>query len=170
MLMQSGNFGYHCDPHGGAKARRDVHSQLLTRELGLQSPKLQRTKLHTVAQTMTPSSSPDVVINFDKRGYSGQFSDDGNFFFTCNQDSKIRMYDTSNPYQWKYYKAMSQPTVAWTITDASLSPDNRWLASCSLEPVVYLHSTEKSGARHARRLDLWRSASDRYRDFGVSLH
>jgi WD40 repeat protein len=46
---------------------------------------------------MIPSSKPDTIIHYDSPVYSGQFSDDGNFFFACVKDFKVRMYDTSNP-------------------------------------------------------------------------
>jgi DDB1- and CUL4-associated factor 11 len=55
-------------------------------------------------QSLIPSSAADLIIHYDRRCYSGQFSDDGNFFFSCAQDFRVRMYDTSNPYNWQYYK------------------------------------------------------------------
>jgi WD repeat-containing protein 23 len=91
---------------------------------------------------MIPSSSPDTIINHDARCYSGQFSDDGNFFFSCSQDFQVRMYDTSNPYQWRYYKKVRYPSGRWTITDASLSPDNKYLAYSSITSVVCLAPTD----------------------------
>lgn len=92
---------------------------------------------------MIPGSITDKIISFDgSRGYSGQFSDDGNFFFSCSQDFKVRMYDTSNPYDWKYYKTVDYPFGGWTITDATLSPDNRFLAYSSMNNVVCLASTD----------------------------
>jgi hypothetical protein len=42
------------------------------------------------------------------------------------------MYDTSNPFEWKYYKTVDYPFGQWTITDASLSPDNKFLAYSSI--------------------------------------
>lgn len=52
------------------------------------------------------------------------------------------MYDTSNPYDWKYYKTVNYPFGQWTITDASLSPDNRFLAYSSIKNIVCLASTD----------------------------
>jgi WD repeat-containing protein 23 len=54
------------------------------------------------------------------------------------------MYDTSNPYHWKYYKTVVYPYGQWTITDASLSPDNKYLAYSSISSVVCLASTDPS--------------------------
>ena len=86
---------------------------------------------------MIPASNADMIIHFDEPVYSGQFSDDGNFFFSANKDYKVRMYDTSNPYKWRYYKTVEYPFGQWTLTDASLSPDNKYLAYTSIR-CVYL--------------------------------
>ena len=52
------------------------------------------------------------------------------------------MYDTSNPYDWKYYKSVHYPYPQWTITDASLSPDNKYLAYSSIRSQVCLAHTD----------------------------
>ena len=127
---------------------------------------------------MLPSSNADTIINYNSRCYSGQFSEDGNFFFSCAQDFKVRMYDTSNPYNWKYYKTVVYPIGQWTITDASLSPDNKWLAYSSIRNIVCLAPTDPgasgepymcdfsdTGGRSGRRN---RGFYAGYSDFGVS--
>ena len=95
---------------------------------------------------MLPSSNADTIIHYNSRCYSGQFSEDGNFFFSCAQDFRVRMYDTSNPYEWKYYKTVIYPGGQWTITDASLSPDNKWLAYSSIRSTVCLAPTDPSAS------------------------
>lgn len=62
-----------------------------------------------ISQEMIPSSNADMIINYNQPIYSGQFSDDGNFFFAVGKDYKVRMYDTSNPYKWQYYKTVDYP-------------------------------------------------------------
>ena len=104
-------------------------------------------------QDMIPSSEADKIIHYDSRCYSGQFSDDGNFFFSCAQDFKVRMYDTSNPYDWKYYKTVDYAYGGWTITDASLSPDNKYLAYSSIRPLVSLAPTDPSDESEPTLLD-----------------
>lgn len=95
---------------------------------------------------MLPSSNADIIVHYNSRCYSGQFSEDGNFFFSCAQDFRVRMYDTSNPYSWKYYKTVDYPYGSWTITDASLSPDNKWLAYSSIRSIVCLAPTDPSAS------------------------
>lgn len=64
------------------------------------------------------------------------------------------MYDTSNPYEWKYYKTVDYPFGQWTITDATLSPDNRFLAYSSIRNLVCLASTDPADESYPTILDL----------------
>lgn len=83
----------------------------------------------------------------------------------------VRLYDTSNPYKWKYYKSLKHPTSSWTITDASLSPDNRRLAYSSVASTVCLASTDPSNDEDPSQLDfayMGRSGTRRRGSFGVS--
>ncbi|RMZ82203.1 hypothetical protein DV738_g1829, partial [Chaetothyriales sp. CBS 135597] len=114
-----------------------------------------------LAQELVPSSSQaDRIIHYDSRAYCGQFSDDGNFFFSCTQNFKVQMYDTSNPYDWKYYKTVDYPFGQWTITDATLSPDNRFLAYSSIRHLVCLAPTDPTDFSDHTLLDLTNFASD----------
>ncbi|KAI6801823.1 WD40 repeat-like protein, partial [Hortaea werneckii] len=105
------------------------------------------------AQNLVPSSKADLIVNLNAPCYSGQFSEDGSFFFACGRDFKVRMYDTSNPYDWKYYKTVHYYGGQWTITDASLSPDNRNLAYSSIRSQVCLANTEQGDDSEPQMLD-----------------
>lgn len=123
---------------------------------------------------MIPGTKAEQVIHYDDPIYSGQFSDDGNFFFSCCQDFNVRLYDTSNPYNWKHYKTVSYPWGQWTLTDASLSPDNRWLAYTSIQSIVSMAPTDPNDKGDPYSLDLDNGAASdthsswRHRDsFGI---
>jgi WD repeat-containing protein 23 len=103
---------------------------------------------------MIPNSRAEHTVHYDDPIYSGQFSDDGNFFFSCCQDFNVRMYDTSNPYNWKHYKTASYPWGHWTLTDASLSPDNKWLAYTSINSMVSIAPTDPNDTGDPYTLDL----------------
>lgn len=123
---------------------------------------------------MIPGTRVEHIVHYDDPVYSGQFSDDGNFFFSCCQDFKVRLYDTSSPYEWKHYKTVSYPWGQWTLTDASLSPDNRWLAYTSIQSMVSITPTDPNDTGDPYTLDLdgggssndgvWRS---RHSSFGI---
>ena len=141
------------------KRRRTFSERLMWRRLGLDPRSSMRRQNRLIAQSLVPSPSPrgvaraDQIIHYDSRAYSGQFSDDGNFFFSCTQNFKVRMYDTSNPYNWKYYKTVDYPFGQWTITDATLSPDNRFLAYSSIRHMVCLAPTDPTDQSDHTLLD-----------------
>lgn len=152
-LMDSGNFGTNERPLNSIERRKKLAARILRRELGLESPGKDKCANKLAAQELIPSSEADTIIHYDHRCYSGQFSDDGNFFFSCAQDFRVRMYDTSNPYNWKYYKTVTYPFGQWTITDASLSPDNRYLAYSSIRSMVCLAATDPNDHSEPHLLD-----------------
>ncbi|PYH94170.1 WD40 repeat-like protein [Aspergillus ellipticus CBS 707.79] len=154
-LMGSGHFGanpYYVDRL--KKRKPALASKMMWRELGIDVSPAQRRNVRAITQELIPGSAADKTIHFDSRCYSGQFSDDGNFFFCCAQDFKVRMYDTSNPYEWKYYKTVKYDFGQWTITDASLSPDNKFLAYSSIRNMVCLAPTDPADTSDATILDL----------------
>ncbi|KAJ4018055.1 hypothetical protein NW752_001966 [Fusarium irregulare] len=150
-LMRSGAFGAN-DYSFGAKKRLAI--RMLERELALgnREDRLRNTAL--INQGLLPQTRAEKIVHFDDPVYSGQFSDDGNFFFACSQDFKVRMYDTSSPYNWKHYKTVSYPWGQWTLTDASLSPDNKWLAYTSIQTMVSIAPTDPNDTGDPYTLDL----------------
>ncbi|KAL8413634.1 hypothetical protein RB594_005048 [Gaeumannomyces avenae] len=154
-LMNSGVFGstgLAVSPN--VPAPKGLARRILDRELGLGDYWDRRLNQDLMAQSMIPSTEADMVIRYQSPVYSGQFSDDGNFFFAVGKDFRVRMYDTSNPYDWRYYKTAIFPFGQWTLSDASLSPDNRWLAITSLLPHVCLAPTDPNDTGDPYVLDL----------------
>lgn len=82
------------------------------------------------------------------------------------------MYDTSRPNEWRYYKTVYYPGGQWTITDASLSPDNRYLAYSSIKSIVCLAPTDPTDTSEPRMLDFSHVGQSRAHvdtgQFGVS--
>lgn len=116
-LMNAGVFGSNYRPEDSIKRKKRLAYNVMQRELGLGSNGRQRNESRLIQQGMIPESVADTIIHYNARCYSGQFSDDGNFFFSCAQDFKVRMYDTSNPYDWKYYKVSALRTLCRGISD-----------------------------------------------------
>ncbi|XWS13983.1 hypothetical protein CRYUN_Cryun36dG0085100 [Craigia yunnanensis] len=61
---------------------------------------------------------------------------DGSLFVAGFQKSHIRIYNVDRG--WKVHKDILAKSLRWTITDTSLSPDQRFLVYASLSPVVYI--------------------------------
>ncbi|KAF2861545.1 WD40 repeat-like protein [Piedraia hortae CBS 480.64] len=151
-LMTDGTFGLsdkepqsacgHRFPDSTIRKRRMLARRLFDREMAISNRGRQKYLGNLAVQNLIPSTRADLIIGLGSRAYSGQFSDDGSFFFSCGQDFKVRMYDTSNPYDWKYYKTAHYYGGQWTITDASLSPNNDLLAYSSIRSRVCLAKTD----------------------------
>lgn len=154
-LMQSGVYGSNdTRVERICHRKKSVSERLLWRRLGLDARPTARRHNMLIAQDLIPNTClADKIIHYDSRAYSGQFSDDGNFFFSCTQNFKVQMYDTSNPYDWKYYKTVDFPFGQWTITDATLSPDNRFLAYSSIRHTVCLAPTDPNDHNDHTLLD-----------------
>lgn len=162
-LMESGTFGNNdrCQhtscglpfSKDTLHKRKRLSRRMLDREMGVENRGRARVLTGLAVQDLIPGSKADLIINLNARCYSGQFSEDGSFFFACGQDFKVRMYDTSNPYDWKYYNTVHYYGGQWTITDASLSPDNKLLAYSSIRSQICLARTEKGDTSEPRLLD-----------------
>jgi len=169
-LMRSGTFGSPERAQDRISRNNRISARLMRREMDLGNPGHQKALNGLLRQGLIPSSKADTIIHYNSRCYSGQFSNDGNFFFSCGQDFRVRMYDTSNPYQWQYYKVVDNPFGQWTITDASLSSDNKWLAYSSISRYVCLAPTDPYDLSEPRTLDFSRLGSEgggrsRYRHY-----
>ena len=173
-LMWSGTFGNNDRLEDRVQRKKQLAYKVLNREIGLGNYGRQVALNRLIHQDLIPSSKADMIIHYNARCYSGQFSNDGNFFFSCGQDFRVRLYDTSNPYRWEYYKAVDNPYGQWTITDASLSTDNKWLAYSSISRIVCLAPTDPLDHSEPRTLDFsrlstnpTRSRHGSYNHFGI---
>ncbi|RYP66692.1 hypothetical protein DL769_005967 [Monosporascus sp. CRB-8-3] len=152
-LMNSGIFGA-SEIRTTIRSKKRLARRILDRELGLGNITDHRVNQGMMAQSLIPTTDAEMIIHYDEPVYSGQFSDDGNFFYACVKDFKVRMYDTSNPYNWRHYKTVAYPGGTWTLTDATLSPDNRWLAYTSITSQVCLAPTDPNDTGDPYTLNL----------------
>lgn len=83
-----------------------------------------------------PVHGPWRVDGLESRAYVSQFSADGRFFVAGFQGSHIRIYNVDNG--WKVQKDILAKSLRWTVTDTSLSPDQRHLVYSSMSPVVHI--------------------------------
>lgn len=83
-----------------------------------------------------PRGHPSIVDQMATRAYVSQFSADGSLFIAAFQGSIIKIYNVENG--WKVQKNIVAKSLRWTITDTSLSPDQRYLAYSSMSPIVHI--------------------------------
>ncbi|KAG2491232.1 hypothetical protein HYH03_010440 [Edaphochlamys debaryana] len=91
---------------------------------------------HMACHRALPRYPRAVVDAMDSRAYIGQFSDNGQFFVAAFQDRRVRLYDVERG--WKLRKDITTRMCRWTITDTSVSPDQRFVIYSSIIPVVHL--------------------------------
>ncbi|KAL5793023.1 hypothetical protein ACOSP7_001617 [Xanthoceras sorbifolium] len=83
-----------------------------------------------------PVNGPWLVDQMPSRAYVSQFSADGSLFFAGFQGSQIKIYNVDRG--WKVQKNIYAKSLRWTITDTSLSPDQRHLVYASMSPIVHI--------------------------------
>ncbi|KAG5231819.1 transducin family protein [Salix suchowensis] len=83
-----------------------------------------------------PVKGPWLVDQMSTRAYVSQFSADGSLFVAGFQGSYIRIYNVEDG--WKVQKNILAKSLRWTVTDTSLSPDQRHLVYASMSPIVHI--------------------------------
>lgn len=83
-----------------------------------------------------PTNGPSVIDQMRSCTYVSQFSTDGSLFVAGFQESHIRIYNVDQG--WKIQKDIRAKSLRWTITDTSLSPDQRFLVYSSISPIVHI--------------------------------
>lgn len=108
---------------------------------------------------LVPDSIGTAVAAYGTNIYTGQYSPDSSFFYTCSQDFYVHVFDTTAPptppdqihevqedlnlqTTMKITKSIRGLPGNWTITDANLSPDQQLIAYSSLTPTVYIASIQ----------------------------
>ncbi|CBQ68109.1 conserved hypothetical protein [Sporisorium reilianum SRZ2] len=123
--------------------------------------------------SFVPNTNGTIVATYPARVYCGQYSQDSSFFYTCTQDFRVHMYDTTvagpktvqvhddGPRRVRnswFFSSMGTTQYTslnmtksiqgrqgnWTITDANLSPDNQWMIYSSITPFVHLVPTKQN--------------------------
>ncbi|XP_059649111.1 LEC14B protein-like isoform X2 [Cornus florida] len=82
-----------------------------------------------------PCSCPSRIDQMDC-AYVSQFSADGSLLVAGFKESRIKVYNVDNG--WKVQKDIQARSLGWTITDSSLSPDQRFLVYASISPIVHI--------------------------------
>ncbi|KAK9822310.1 hypothetical protein WJX74_006159 [Apatococcus lobatus] len=90
---------------------------------------------HLTAFHAMPSRPSGIADRMQSRAYIGQFSHTGEIFVGAFQnDRRVRLYDVEN--DWELRKDVHARNLRWTVTDTSISPDQKFLLYCSITPVV----------------------------------
>ncbi|PKI86053.1 hypothetical protein MVES_000420 [Malassezia vespertilionis] len=165
-LEFSGDFGIPWKSMSGTRPGPYHTSYNLATQIARR--KLTSRLAHKTSYTpMIPNSKGVIMAEYSAPCYSGQYSEDASFFYTCNRDMRVHIYDTTKPPLKRAIKYredevhthaldpadqttslnLMQTVEArggqWTITDVNLSPDNQWIIYSSISPYVSLSPVKR---------------------------
>ncbi|KAI5680356.1 hypothetical protein M9H77_01583 [Catharanthus roseus] len=89
-----------------------------------------------------PVNGPWVVDQMNTRAYISQFSADGSLCVAAFQGSHIRIYNVERG--WKVQKNIIAKSLRWTVTDTSLSPDQRHLVYATMSPIIHVVNVDSA--------------------------
>ncbi|XP_006454240.1 hypothetical protein AGABI2DRAFT_62131 [Agaricus bisporus var. bisporus H97] len=150
-LLYSGDFG-----RIGHKSRGKRNTANLARHVLAQTSKaIPVACREDLSCDMVPNSNGTTVAECAANVYTGQFSADSSFYYTCAQDFRLHIFDTSAPPQpifphrrfmgygddsmrttMKVTRTIQGRAGRWTITDANLSPDNESRSRHSFDDIM----------------------------------
>ncbi|KAM0751222.1 WD40 repeat-like protein [Meredithblackwellia eburnea MCA 4105] len=174
-LERSGEWGP--PPASYLKATNKFHTyspnltSILHSRSVIKTPARPRFSKTVFSDAVVPNHAGTEVAQFTSKVYSGQYSDDGSFFYAGCQDFRIYIYDTrfaplvgsksvtdnststNSRYDWQHRSSLKviktvkahDRNSRWTITDANVSKDNEWLIYSSITPRVHLVRTGRGG-------------------------
>ncbi|THH13014.1 hypothetical protein EW146_g7163 [Bondarzewia mesenterica] len=164
-LLMGGEFGRVQHKMDSRNGKHNIAKALLSR-----GRKLRRSYREDITSDLVPNTNGTAVASYSNNIYSGQFSVDSMFYYTCCQDFRLHIYDATAPpikpqpratnqAQFRRHRNVDIPDHEstmkaikiinghpgrWTITDSHLSPDNERIIYSSLTPTVYMATTTDS--------------------------
>ncbi|GLB35784.1 putative WD domain, G-beta repeat [Lyophyllum shimeji] len=152
-LLNSGDFGRVANKSRSRRNDTNIANLIVNRAKRPQ-PRMYK---EDYANNLIPNSNGTAIAAYDANIYTGQYSADSSFYYTCSQDFRLHVFDTTAPpipHSGRgttriYSDASLQTTMKvrrsiqgnpgrWTITDANLSPDNERMIYSSITPTVYM--------------------------------
>ncbi|PBL00697.1 WD40 repeat-like protein [Armillaria gallica] len=176
-LLNGGEYGRIAPKIRSRRGERNLVKAITNRFAGHRSTLFKE----DLATNLVPNSNGSATASYNSNIYTAQYSTDSSFYYTCSQDFRLYIYDSSSPpfSPEDRQAALSDTSVQttmnvrrrilghpgrWTITDANLSPDNQRMIYSSLTSTVYMTSTVDNnpsqvpipfGNTRNRRRDLW---------------
>ncbi|KAF8313869.1 WD40 repeat-like protein [Clavulina sp. PMI_390] len=152
-LLSSGEFGRLGPLQEISNGKKSLRQKLQASKLSHRLPLRE-----DIARPLVPNTSGTIVAKYDCNPYAGQYSSDSSFYYTCTQDFRLHIYDTSKPtitqgnsphaiddsdheYTMPVMKTINGVPGNWTITDSHLSPDNERMIYSSINTVVHMTRT-----------------------------
>ncbi|KAG0267983.1 hypothetical protein BGZ95_002686 [Linnemannia exigua] len=147
-LLNSGEFGRVSSAYMPSKD----HKKNVARKLWMRQLKPRSINPLSISESIIPDNPGKVVDAYEESAYSGQYSEDGSLFASCDKDWQLRIYKTAGD-KLVREKVIQGIRGRWTITDHNLSLDNHWLIYSSITPHVHLTRTAADAPDTHHQLD-----------------
>ncbi|KAI4528778.1 WD40 repeat-like protein [Schizophyllum commune Loenen D] len=162
-LLMSGEFGRVGNKMRARQNRFDLPTAI-TKQATAQRPVVFK---EDYVNSIIPNTNGTTVAEYAANVYTGQYSQDSSFYYTCSQDFELHIYDTTQPLEpraqrnssdRRSYRGGGRDNVTtrmpikqaiqgqyggWTITDANVSPDNERIIYSSICADVYMTKTRE---------------------------
>ncbi|CAF4297504.1 unnamed protein product [Rotaria socialis] len=116
--------------------KKNLVSVLKQRETGLVNFHRYPNARYNSMDRLLPNHS-EIIASMGRPTFCGQFSEDGQRFFSACQDYCIRLYDTTSR-NFHQQAEIVADEVGWSILDTALSPDRNSLAYSTWSDCLYL--------------------------------
>ncbi|KAJ7664937.1 WD40-repeat-containing domain protein [Mycena rosella] len=154
-LLHGGDFGRVANKMKSRRSSLNIAKQLRSRA----SQARPRFYKEDYASDLIPNCNGTTVSEYDANVYTAQYSADSSFFYTCSQDFRLNIFDTTVPSvprepgvrrreptvnlktTMKVINSIQAHPGRWTISDANLSPDNERMVYSSIASTAYMTST-----------------------------
>ncbi|KAG2159612.1 WD40 repeat-like protein [Suillus bovinus] len=163
-LLMGGEFGSVSSNIRSRRNKRSISQMIFDQS---SRPRGAISREHMTSE-LIPNTNGIAVASYAANVYSGQFSKDSSFYYTCCQDFRLHIYDMTSPPSpyvkrsrniwrsatgvWddndrdhdttlKILKTIQGCPGRWTITDSHLSPDNERQAIASFLPTMLTSPT-----------------------------
>ncbi|KAG0050738.1 hypothetical protein BGZ83_004485 [Gryganskiella cystojenkinii] len=157
-LLNSGEFGRVESAYVPNTQQRKQNG--LSKKLWMRELKPRAVNTLSLGESILPDNPGKVVDVYTDSAYSGEYSDDGSIFASCDKDWQLRIYKTAGNKLIRQKVIQGMPGQ-WTITDHNLSLDNDWLIYSSITPYVYLTRTAADAPDVHHQLDFSGDHHDR---------
>ncbi|KAG5647678.1 hypothetical protein DXG03_008401 [Asterophora parasitica] len=164
-LLNSGDFGRVGHKFRTRRSDFNVAKFILNRT---KRPQLTPHK-EDYAANLIPNSNGTVVADYDANIYTGQYSADSSFYYTCSQDFRLHVFDTTAPPSQRRgaHRQHSDASLQTTMKVRKTIQDNERMIYSSITPTVYMTNvlddsqvqTPISFSDPTRSANLWSSES-----------
>ena len=144
-----GEFGYKAPQ--GMITSDDIYPTTINEFLLKRKMNINGIKRSELSKQILPSDAGRYAKFFSTAVYGGGFSPDFQTYYSYSQDIKVRLFSTVDPLYPRHTLTFGRDMPGeWTITDCTMSRDNRMVAYSTRSPTVTIYNQSKMKTENIR--------------------